>query len=241
MTRTFSAEELAAEAGVSSEQVEWLAGIGILKPRQPGAFRFSDIFRVKLIAALLQAGFTIQQIEWAAAGGDPSLDWMDQFYPDDPAPRSKRTFAEFSQAAGPRASLLPTFYELLGLPKPDPSSRILVHEEELLQRFLDGWSLAPDDETVIRAARLLGEGTRVTALGWAELLDERVAAPARQRLQRGEIEGFPHEVALAFTGLVELAPRLMEWLTRKYLEQRSVEGIVEGFERLLASRGLLTE
>jgi adenylate cyclase len=239
MTRTFSAGELAAEAGVSSEQVEWLAGIRILKPREPGVFRFSDIFRIRLIMALLEAGFTTQHIEWAAAGGDPSLDWMDQFYPDEPAPRSKRTFAEFSQAAGPRASLLPALYEILGLPKPDPSTPILVHEEELLQRFLDGWSMAPDDETVTRAARLLGEGTRVTALGWAELLDERVAAPARQRLQRGEIERFPHEVALVYTELVDLAPRLMEWLTRKYLEQRSVEGIVEGFERFLASRGLV--
>jgi adenylate cyclase len=239
MTRTFSAEEIAAEAGVSSEQVEWLAGIGILKPREPGAFRFSDIYRVRLIAALREAGFTSEHIEWAAAEGVPSLDWLDRFYPDEPGTRSDRTFAEFSQAAGPRAGLLPTFYEIVGLPKPDPSSPIPAHEEELLQRFLDGWSLTPDDETLIRAARLVGEGTRVTALGWVELLNERVAAPARQRLERGEIDRFPQGVALAFTTLVDLAPRLMEWLTRKYLEQRSVEGIVEGFERFLASRGVV--
>jgi hypothetical protein len=63
VTRTFSAEELAAEAGVSSERVDWLAGIGILKPRHPGAFRFSDVFRVKLIVTLLETGFTSQHIE----------------------------------------------------------------------------------------------------------------------------------------------------------------------------------
>src|SRR5688572_3976437 len=122
MTRTFSAEELATEAGVSGERVDWLAGIGVLKPREPGAFRFGDVLRVKLIAAMLGAGFSSQHIEWAAAGGHLTFDWMDEFYPDEPGPRSKRTFAEFSQAAGPMARLLPTIYEVLGLPKPDPAS-----------------------------------------------------------------------------------------------------------------------
>jgi hypothetical protein len=63
VTQTFSAVKVAAEAGVSSERVDWLVGIGVLKPREPGAFRFSDIFRVKMIGALLEAGFTSQQIE----------------------------------------------------------------------------------------------------------------------------------------------------------------------------------
>src|SRR5688572_6171357 len=102
VTQAFSAEDLAAEAGVSTEQVDWLAGIGVLKPREPGAFRFSDLLRVKLIAAMLEAGFSSQHIEWAAAGGHLTFEWMDGFYPDEPGPRSKRTFAEFTQAAGPR-------------------------------------------------------------------------------------------------------------------------------------------
>lgn len=239
VTQAFSVEKLAAEAGVSSERVDWLTGIGILKPREPGAFRFSDVLRVKLITALLEAGFTSQQIEWAAAEGVPTLEWMDEFYPDEPVPRSERRLAKFSQVAGPRARLVPTIYEVLGLPKPDLSSPILVHEEELIRRFLEGWSLTPDDETLIRAARLLAEGTRVTALGWAELIDERIAGPARNRLQRGEIESFPQEVPLAFAALVDLAPRMMEWLTRRYIEQRVIEGIVEGFEQFLASRDLV--
>ncbi|MGH2765146.1 MAG: adenylate/guanylate cyclase domain-containing protein [Actinomycetota bacterium] len=239
MPQIFSAEKVAAEAGVPSERVDWLTDIGVLKPPEPGAFRFSDIFRVKMIEALLKAGFTSQQIELAIAEGHFRLDWMDEFYPDEPGPRSERTFAEFSQVAGPRAGLLPTIYEVLGLPKPDPSSPILVHEEELLRRFLEEWRLTQDDETLIRAARLLAEGTRVTALGWAELLVERVAGPARERFLRGEIERFPRDVTLAFATLADLAPRLMEWLTLRYLEQRSVQGIVESFEQFLASRDVV--
>lgn len=33
MTRIFSAEKVAAEAGVSSERVDWLVGIGVLNVR----------------------------------------------------------------------------------------------------------------------------------------------------------------------------------------------------------------
>jgi hypothetical protein len=47
----------------------------------------------------------------------------------------------------------------MGLPEPDPSSAIRTDEEERLQMFLDGWGLAESDETLLRAARLIAEGT----------------------------------------------------------------------------------
>ena len=56
MTTPLSADELAREAGVSLEQIEWLIGIGILKPQRSGIFSFVDVFRVKLVASLLNGG-----------------------------------------------------------------------------------------------------------------------------------------------------------------------------------------
>jgi class 3 adenylate cyclase len=38
--------------------------------------------------------------------------------------------------------------------------------------------------------------------------------------------------------LVTLMPRLMAWLTQKYVEQRVVSGTVDGFEEYLTARGL---
>jgi class 3 adenylate cyclase len=238
VTRTFSAEELATETKVSRDRIDWLVNIGVLKPVVPGTFRFGDVFRVKLVAALLQGGFTSQQIEWAVSEGHLNVDRVDEYLPLEPGPRSERTFAEFLSTAGPRASLLPAVYVALGLPEPDPSSPIHTDEEERLQKFLEGWSLAPSDETLIRAARLIAEGTREATLGWAELLDEQVAGPARERLYRGEVERFPEEVRRAFSTLGSLQPPMMQWLTQRYLEQRSVAGIVEGFEQFFASRDL---
>jgi adenylate cyclase len=238
VTRTLSIEELAGETGVSPEIVDWLTGIGIIEPREPGTFRFGDVFRVKMVAALLEGGFTSQQVEWAVSEGHLNLDRVEEYLRLEPGPRSKRTFAEFLSTAGPRASLLPSVYVALGLPEPDPSSALHTDEEERFRQFLEGWRLAPSDETLIRAARLIAEGTRVATVGWAELLDEQVVGPAQERLYRGEVERFPEEVRRAFTTLVGLQPLMMQWLMERYLEQRIVASIVEGFEQFFASRNL---
>jgi class 3 adenylate cyclase len=237
MANTLCREELAAESGVARERIDWLTSIGILKPREPGRFTFADEFRVKLVGALLDAGFAPEHIEWAASEGILNLDNVDDYLPVEPGPRSVRTFEEFEAAAGPRGSLLPAIYEVLGLPAPDPSSPLRQHEEELLQDFLEGWALAPSDETLIRAARLIGEGARMVALGWSELMVE-VARPARERLLRGEVGRFSEEVRRSFASVFRLAPRMTMWLQQRYREQRSVSSIVEGFEEFFAARGL---
>lgn len=235
---TLSADEVARAAAVPRERVEWLTRLGMLKPAQPGSYRYGDVFRLQLIEALLEAGFTSEQIERAKSHGQLSLDHVDQYYPEDPDPPSARTFAEFSRDAASKGFTLPAAFEVLGLPQPDPSTPMGSHDEELMQRFVDGWSIAGDDETLIRAARLMAEGTRVIAHGWMGLLDEKVAGPARERLLRREIETFPEDVQHAFVELVKLAPEMMKWLTLRYLERRAFEGILGGFEEYLASRDL---
>jgi adenylate cyclase len=191
-----------------------------------------------MVRALLEGGFTSEQVEWAVAEGHLNLDRVDEYLPLEPGPRSERTFAEFMSTAGPRANLLPAVYVAMGLPEPNPSSPIHADEEDRLRRFLEGWSLAPSDETLIRAARLIGEGTRMATMGWDELLDEQVVGPAQERLYRGEIERFPEEVRRAFATLVGLQPPMMRWLMERYLEHRIVASIAEGFEEFLASRNL---
>jgi adenylate cyclase len=236
--RFLSPVEVASEAKVPLARVEWLIDIGIIKPAEPGKLKNGDVFRVKLAEALLEAGFTSELIERAVSQGNVSLDHVDEYYTGEPGGKSERTFAEFANSAGTAGSALPAVYEVLGLPPPDPSSALTTSEEELLQRFLDLWGIAGDEETFIRAARLIAEGTRITALGWMELLDERAARPARERLLRREIERFPEDVQKAFVGLVKFAPEMMKWLTLRYLEQRVFDGIANGFEEYLASRNL---
>ena len=212
--------------------------IGLITPVEHGQFRFGAVLAVKMASALIETGVPAESIERAATEGLLRFQRTDEYLPDEPGPWSGRTFAEFQVSAGPRAELLPAVYEVLGLPKPDPSAPIHVDEEAMFERFLDAWAMTPDEDSMIRAARLMAQGTRAAMLGWMDLQDEQLAEPARERLLRGELEQFPDDVRVSFMKVTHLAPEMFTWLSARYLEHRSVNGIVEGFERFLASRGL---
>jgi class 3 adenylate cyclase len=237
VAQTFSAEEIAAEARVSQDRLEWLVSIGIVRPQGGGAFRYGDIFRAKLVSALLDAGLPEAVLERAAAEGWLNLDHVDGYMPIEPGPRSDRTFADFAASTN-RASIVPAIYEMFGLPRPDPASPIHVDEESMLRRLLVGWRLAHDDETVLRAARLFGEGTRVAMIGWVELLAERIGRPAQERFVRGEIDRFPPEIMVAVGTLIHLAPEMFAWLSQRYVEQEFTANIVDGIELFMAARQL---
>ncbi|HWL90781.1 MAG TPA: hypothetical protein VNP90_05405, partial [Actinomycetota bacterium] len=204
MPRRYSASEIAGEAGCPEDRVRWLTDIGLLTPDTDDRFSFGDVLASKMVTALLESGLPAETIERAVADGFLSFQRTDEYLPYEPGPRSTRTFAEFQASAGPGAGLLPAVFEVLGLPKPDPASPIHVDEEALFERFLQVWRQAPDEDAPIRAARLMAQGTRAAMLGWADLVDEQIAEPVRQRLFRGELEEFPDEVRLAFMGATNL-------------------------------------
>ena len=236
--RRYSASEIAKEAGCPEDRVRWLSSIGLLTPDTDGLFSFGDVLATKMVSALLESGLPAETLERAVADGFLSFQRTDEYLPYEPGPLSTRTFAEFQASAGPGAELLPAVFEVLGLPKPNPASPLHVDEEVLFERFLQVWPKAPDEDAPIRAARLLAQGARAAMLGWADLVDEQIAAPVRQRLFRGELEEFPDDVRVSFMRVTNLVPEMFTWLSSRYLEHRSVNGIVEGFERFLASRGL---
>lgn len=238
MPRTYSAAELADEAACPEERVHWLTGLRLITPDEDGRFTFGAVLVVKMVSALLGSGVPAESIERAANEGFLKFQRTDEYLPYEPGPRSGRTFAEYQASAGPRAELLPAIHEVIGLPKPDPGAPIHRDEEDLFERFLDAWSMAPDEDALLRAARLMARGVRAALLGWTDLWDEQLATPARERLFRGELEEFPDDVRVALTKATNLAPEMFTWLSARYLEQRSVNGIVEGFERFLATKGL---
>jgi hypothetical protein len=98
----------------------------------------------------------------------------------------------------------------------------------MFERFLDAWAMTPDDDALIRAARLMAQGTRAVMLGWMDLQEEQLVGPGRERLFRGELEEFPDDVRVAFMKATQLAPRMFTWLSARYVEHRSVSAIVEG-------------
>jgi uncharacterized protein (TIGR01319 family) len=242
VARTYSSTELCAETGAELDLVEWLTRIGILDQRRPGTYTPGDIFRVKMIASLLEAGFTRGQVESAVSAAGLNLEHVDRYVLRDPSERSSRTFAQFAAGLGPGVERqLPAVYQLFGLTPPDPESHLAEDEEALLREFMAAWSLASDGETPLRAARLIGEGTRTATVGWADLLYEQIAGPARERWLRRELDEYPREVADTVADLFDLLPRLAGWLIERYVEQTVTSGIADIFEEVLASRGLAPE
>jgi adenylate cyclase len=238
MAKTFSVAEVAREADCPEERVRWMTDLGLITPDDEGRYTFGAVLAVKMAVALLASGVPAASIATAATEGILKFQRTDEYIPYAPGPRSERTFAEFQASAGRRAEMLPAVYEVLGLPKPDPSAPIHVDEERLLERFLEAWELPPDDDSLLRAARLFAQGTRAIFLGWLDIMDEQLAEPARERLLRGELEEFPDDVRVAFTKVTRVAPDMFTWLGARYLEHRSISGIVDGFEKFLATRGL---
>jgi hypothetical protein len=128
MARSFSLAEIAGEAACPEDRAEWMAAIGLITPDGDGRFNYGDVLTVKMVSALLDSDVPAASIERAAIGGVLSFRRTDEYLPYEPGLRSVRTFAEFQRSAGPRADLLPAVYEVLGLPKPDPSAPIHVDE-----------------------------------------------------------------------------------------------------------------
>jgi adenylate cyclase len=238
MANMYSLAEIAAEVACPEDRVEWTTRIGLITPDEDGRFTYGDVLTVKMVSALLDAGVPAASIERTATEGVLSFRRTDEYLPHEPGRRSDRTFADFQRSAGPRADLLPAVYEVLGLPEPDPAAPIHVDEEELFARFLDAWAMSPDDDAPIRAARLMAQAARAATLGWMDLQDEQLVQPARERLFRGELDEFPDDVRVAFMKTTNLAPEMFTWLSARYLEHRSVDAILEGFDLFLASRGL---
>ena len=237
MAWTFSADDIETEARITQERLDWLVSIGIIRPRH-GAFVHGDIFRAKLLSAVLDAGISESVLERAAAEGWLDLDHVDGYLPLEPGPRSTRTFGEFEASLAPDAPAPNAVYEVFGLPAPDPNLPIHVKEEAIFERLLEGWRLSQDVDTVFRAARLFAEGTRVATIGWGALFAEKIGRVAQERFRTGEIDRFPSEVVLAVETLVRLGPELFGWLAQRYMEQQFMANIVDGIERFLAARGL---
>jgi adenylate cyclase len=232
---TLSTAELSVQTGVPVERIEWLIEIGLIRPREPGGLVPGDGFRAKMVDALIRAGTSTEQIELAVRQHMLDLSHVDNYMLVDTEERSHRTFGQFLED---KADSLASIYTILGFPQPAPDTHLPVIEEDLLERFSTAWAHAQDDQALSRAARILAEGTRHIVGGWAALFDEQISGPARERLLRGEVDTWPHELTKSSIAMYQVMPRLMAWLSDRYVEQLIVAGIVERFEEFLASRGL---
>lgn len=235
MVRKLRADELASEAGLSAELIERLTDIGILKPQPDGRYRAGDLFRLEAVNSFLEAGLNLDQLGTALAKGIFTFDYLDLFHPE-PSPTTGRTFGEFIDTLEASPALLTRVYLAMGLPEPSADRVMRKDEEQLITRFLHAWKIASDEETYIRAARLIGEPARQVAEGWTSLYVEKVSEPmaGHEMTMTDRISA----IVESTQELTSTAPELMLWLFHRHLRNAIDRANIDGLEQELVAHGL---
>jgi adenylate cyclase len=222
-----------AESGAAAADLDRYAEADVIHPDADGSMTWSDVQRVRAIQGFLAAGMAWEHLAAGLREGLITFDAVDAFYLE-PAPFSGRSYAEFAASIGGRAVLLPRIYDTLGLPEPPADRPMRRDEEGCLVEMIDAWGAIGDEETLLRASRLLGDHTRALVEGWMALWIETVTArfgdapvAEQQRVTR--------DVA---TRLTDVLPRLMTWAEQRYLEQAMTAVGVEQMEDAFARAGI---
>jgi adenylate cyclase len=229
--------ELARRSDSTPERIRQLVRIGVLRPDTSGRYAPADVQRVRIVAAYEAGGIELGQLAVAISQRRMSFEYADRIYPE-ASPGSGLTLADLAARLGPSGALLPDLYLALGLPRPDPDRPLTEDDARLIPAFLEAWSMGvASSDTVLRAARLLGDSARRASEGWVDLFLEAIAPPPEERDESSLDELAPRlfDPAMRISRLLEPA---MTWLLRHHMERALDAANVEAMERALEARGL---
>jgi adenylate cyclase len=178
---SLSVQELARQAGTTPDQVDRLAGLGILKPGRDGAFRTADLHLVRLVQAMLDAGISLDDMARLVEEGKYSFGYVEDVFPQDAPPFLDQTYAEFVTEIGLSMDVVDQLYTNWSLPRPGPDQRVRADDAEMLRgrgRLVTEFGL--DHEAVVAASRFFGENLRRMAEAQVRYFRERVVEKLRQ-------------------------------------------------------------
>ena len=232
MTRSLSLADLAKETGVDLPLLRRLEEIGVIRPGGDGAYSPGDLIRIDAVGSFIDAGVTLEKIAEAMEHGLFTFEYLDRFHPE-PSPRSEQTLGEMAASLDADAELLPSVYLAMGLPEPGPDYRPSIEEEEIVRRFTELWGRG-GDETLVRAARLVGEPARLLSEGWTRLYVERIVPDHTVGPMDERIEMIVETTQEA----TALAPLMFQWLLQTHLRRAIDRANIEGLEQAMNEHGL---
>ena len=232
MTRRLTLSELADETGAENSLLQRLADLGVIKPEPDGTFHPGNVIRVDAVTSFLDAGVSLEKIGEAIEHDLFTFEYLDRFHPE-PSPRSPKAVEVLADSVGLDGELLKSIYLAMGLPEPPPGYRPTVEEENILRRFVELWGRAGED-SLVRAARLVGEPARLLSEGWTRLYVEKIApehtvGPVDERI------GMIVETTEKAT---RLAPEMFHWLLQTHLRRAIDRANIEGLEETMTDHGL---
>jgi adenylate cyclase len=231
-----SGEELADRSGVTAQQLQRLAELGIITPTPQGGYRSSDIQRIRVVDALADAGFAPEQLGQLIATGAYNLDWASVVFPE-PTAQLTTTLEEIAAATRLPQDLAARLFDAWELARPQPGQTLRADDEELLRLAAPALEGFGGDQTALLGAhRQLGDRLRGLAESQVRLFHSHVE-------ERLTTEGHPdhswsddlNQVAVSMMASLE---RALVLLYRRHFEHYVLEVTVVRAEAALERAGL---
>jgi adenylate cyclase len=228
-------QALIRRAGIDESGLARLVDLGIVQPRDDGAFRAQDLTTVRLAAALETSGVALDDVGAALTRG--ALPDLGSVLMTEPIGLLDRTYRQIADDLGIDVETLRRLTEAMGLPDIDLDDRVREDDAELLEvaATVAGRAGLPED-VMIRTIRV-----------FAEHLD-RIAEHQRG-LFRGNVQdrmlaaGMTRAEVLTTTAplrelLVRRSYRASHLIHRRMLERHAFENTAEQMEILLDEAGV---
>ena len=233
MAEGMAADELAALAGSSREDVERLTTLGILAADEAGRYDDSAIPALRLMHSMEEAGVDLEAVGRGFRSGALTFGGFDTYFAR-PAPFAG-TFGELAERLGVEFDAVARQVVALGFPLPKPDDRVREDEAQVLEETFAVWGFVPPHE-LARLGRLFGDNVRRVAQGSIRFFDAAVNEPSRRPdLPLEERQEHARQVGVGATGL---AFHTVEWLFRRYFESELIRYMTDGTEQFLEEQGI---
>ena len=239
MIERLTAAELAARLGVDTAWVERVADAGAIDRGPDGSFDPGDVHRVRLLAAFVEAGVSLDTLLAASEAGKISLRYYDELHPA-PPPLSGRSYGAFAASLDDASRHLPRLFAAFGIAEPDADVALTVDDEAMIGAVLGAVVATGQIDLAVRAIRMYGEGARRAADAALGIYAEAVA-----RLGAG-LEGLPEDELFdrqlrPWARFAVRSGEMSAWLAGRHLSRAIDEYSIVESERIMYESGFITE
>jgi adenylate cyclase len=231
--RELNVSEVAVAGGTSEETVRELTELGVITPQNGGAFRPSDVRRVRLVLALATSGVPFEAVGEAMREGRISLDFIDELAPN-PIPLLPETQTELVARLGLSDDLARSLGTILGTCSLPPDQQVRSDHAELFELVGAAKAAGADDELLVRVVRATADSLRHIIDAQRDFVDVTLLEPASAG------GATPSEV-LASTAPArrryrDLGRRSVELLLDRFVDEATFQQIVEIMEAELGEQ-----
>jgi len=228
-----SVSEVAVAAGTSGETVEQLAELGVITPEDGGAFRPSDVRRVRLVLALETSGVPFEAVGQAIRERRISFDFIEELAPN-PIPLLPETQTELVARLGLSDELARSLGTILGTCSLPPDQQVRSDHAELFELVGAARAAGAPDDLIVRVVRATSDALRHIIDAQRDFVDVTLLDPAAAA--GATPSQMLSSTAPARRRYRELGRRSVELLFDRFVDESTFQQVVEIMESELGEQ-----